>query len=172
MKKVIQKLRQKDGVSYPFIACLTLALLIFVFGIFEVIRVNIICSNVRDKFQAVIISETTDNYRNMYQPVRDGYAAGYRYSITGWQESSISTRNRIVNSLNDYFNNGEHGQVSVQDVDYTVEMTHLAPVNSESAVQYNLKGELIILIPYRFLWAELPPIRMTVNVRSTWRQLF
>jgi hypothetical protein len=157
---------------YPFAVCIVLALLIMTLGICEFIRVNIICSNVRDKFQEVIISETTDNYGNMYQPVRDGYASSYRNSGGGWHQGSVTTSNRIRGSLNDYFNSSEHGQVSVEKVDYSVEATVLAPDDPESAVKYNVKGELVILIPFRFLWTDLPPIRLTVNVRSSWRQLF
>jgi len=172
MEKLIKRLRQRDGMSYPFIVCLTLALLIMALGLFEVIRVNIICANVRNKFQEVIISETTDNYGNMYQPVRDGYASSYRYGGGGWTHCSLTSSNRIRDSLNDYFNSGEHGQASVESVDFSVQTTELAPTDAQSAVKYNVKGELVILIPYRFLWAELPPIRMTVKVRSSWRALF
>jgi hypothetical protein len=119
------------------------------------------------------MTETTNNYVNMYQPIRDGYAAGYvRGETFGWRQSSITTRNRIRNTLNDYLNDGEHSQVTIQSIDFTVEMTTIAPTDSENAVQYNLSGELVILIPYKFLWVDLPPIQQTVNVNSTWRQRF
>ena len=171
-RKLVMKLRQKDGISYPFVACLTLALLVIAFGVFEIIRMNIIAANVRDKFQAVIVSETTRNFSNMYQPVRDGYAASFQNNGSGWQVNSITTRNRVLNTLNTHFNTSEHSQVTIHSVDFAVDMVTSAPVGGSPTVQYNLSGELIISVPYKFLWANLPPIQMTVNVHSTWREMF
>ncbi|MDR2559931.1 MAG: hypothetical protein LBC86_10400 [Oscillospiraceae bacterium] len=81
MKKIINRLAAKDGVSYPFVVCIVLVLLIITLGVCEIIRINIISANIRNKFQAVIISETTDNYVNMYQPLRDGYAGSHKTPV-------------------------------------------------------------------------------------------
>lgn len=172
MKSLTKKLRQKDGLSYPFIVCLVLVLLIMVLGVCEVIRLNIISANVRNKFQEVIISETTDNYIKMYQPLRDGYAASYQYNGSGWQQNSVTTNNRIRNSLNNYFSGGESSQVTVQSVSYSINTSTVAPSNAYTALQYNVRGQVVVIVPYKFLWADLPPIRLTVNVNSTWRQMF
>jgi hypothetical protein len=40
--KIIRKLRQKDGMSYPFIVCIVLVLFIITLGVCEVIRIHII----------------------------------------------------------------------------------------------------------------------------------
>jgi hypothetical protein len=171
-QKIKNRLQQKDGMSYPFIACLVLVLLIIMFGVVEVVRVNIIASNVRDKAQATIISETTSNYVMMYQPLRDGYAAPFQYSDSGWQQSSLTTRNRIQNTLTEHLNDGEHSQVVIESVDFSTLISNIAPSGSDPAVQFTVRGEVVVLIPHRFLWAELPPIRLTVEVNSTWRELF
>jgi len=172
MKKVIRKLKQCDGMSYPFVVCIVLVLLIMTLGICEVIRINVITANVRNKFQEVIISETTDNYSGMYQPLRDGYAATYQYSGLGWQESSLTSRTRILNKLDAHFTDGEHSQATIESIEFTTLVSEIAPTDSYNAVQYTVRGEVVVIVPYRFLWTELPPIRLTVNVNSTWRQLF
>ena len=172
VKRLRRKFAEKDGISYPFVVCIVLVLLIITFGLIEVVRMNIIASNVRNKFQEVIISETTDNYVKMYQPLRDGYAASYQFTETGWQQSSLTSQTRILNKLNEHFNDGEHSQVIIEKVSFSTLISNIAPTNTETAVQYNVRGEVEVLIPYKFLWADLPPIRFTVNVNSTWRQMF
>jgi hypothetical protein len=172
LNKAIRRLRQKSGMSYPFVVCLLLVMLMIMFGVLEAIRVNVIASNVRDKFQQVIISETTDNYIMMYQPLRDGYAAPYQFSVTGWQQSSLTSRQRILSKLNADFDDGEHSQITVESVDFSTLISSIAPADPQTAVQYTVRGEAVVVIPYKFLWAELPPIRLTVNVNSTWRQMF
>ena len=169
---IVNKARQNEGLSYPFIACLVLVLLIMSLGLCEVIRLNIISANVRNKFQAVIISETTDNYVNMYQPIRDGYASSYQNSGSGWQQSSLTSRNRIQSSLNAAFTGGEMSQVTVENVNFSTLVSTIAPLDSYNAVQYTVRGQVVVTVPYRFLWSDLPPIRLTVNVNSTWRQMF
>lgn len=170
--EIIKKLRQKKGLSYPFIVCLVLVLLVILLGVCEVIRLNVISANVRNKFQAVIISETTDNYIKMYQPLRDGYAASYNYSASGWQKSTLTTNSRIRNSLNADFNAGELSQVTVESISYSTHTSAVAPSDAYNAVQFNVRGQVIVSVPYKFLWVDLPPVRLTVNVNSTWRQMF
>ncbi|MCL2637499.1 MAG: hypothetical protein FWD48_03930 [Oscillospiraceae bacterium] len=172
MKKIINRLRQKDGVSCPFVVCIVLVLLIITLGICEVIRVNIISANIRNKFQAVIISETTDNFVNMYQPLRDGYAGSHQNSGSGWQQSTLTSRNRIQSKLNEHFNNAEAGQLIISNVSFTTHSAPIAPYDANSALQFNVRGQVEVVIPFRFLWRNLPPMRLTVDVNSTWRQLF
>jgi len=172
MKKIIYTLQQKDGVCYPFIVCIVLVLLIITLGVCEIIRVNIISANIRNKFQAAIISETTSNYSMMYQPLRDGYAGSHQNSGSGWQQASRPTETRILNRLNQNFNDGEAGQLTVENVSFTMHTAPLAPSDAYNAVQFNVRGQVEVIIPYRFLWVGLPPMRLTVNVNSTWRQMF
>jgi hypothetical protein len=172
MTRIINKLRRKDGASYPFIVCIVLVLFIITLGVCEVIRINIISANIRNKFQAAIITETTNNYSLMYQPLRDGYAASHQNSGSGWVQSSQPTENRIRNQLNGNFNTGEAGQLTVQNVSFTMHTAPLAPNDAYNAVQFNVRGQVIVEIPYRFLWRNLPPMQLTVNVNSTWRQMF
>ena len=173
MKRIISRLRQKDGISYPFVVCILLVLLILMFGTLEIIRVNIIASNVRDKAQAAIISETTSNYVMMYQPLRDGYAAPFQYSGSGWQQASLPTRNSITNRLNTNMDDGEQLQAVIENVDFSTLISNIAPsADSGDSVQFTIRGEVEITIPHNFLWTELPPIRLTVKVNSTWREMF
>ena len=35
-----------------------------------------------------------------------------------------------------------------------------------------VSGTLVVRIPYRFAWEELPPIEMSLDVRSQWQAKF
>lgn len=48
----------------------------------------------------------------------------------------------------------------------------LAPTNTDSAQKYAVSGTLVVRIPYRFAWEELPPIEMSLDVRSQWQAKF
>jgi len=48
----------------------------------------------------------------------------------------------------------------------------LAPSDTDSAQKYAVSGTLVVRIPYRFAWEELPPIEMSLDVRSQWQAKF
>lgn len=166
------KFKCRKGMSYPLIAVLILVFLLFAFGIFEIIRLNILAANIRGKFQEVIISESTANYANIYDSTREGYAAGYKLSSFTWTASSITTRNRIKNAITTDFSGGEHSQLTIVDIDFTVVPAAVAPSDKENSVKFNITGTIVVDIPYSFAWSGLTPIRFTTEVKSEWRMMF
>ena len=55
---------------------------------------------------------------------------------------------------------------------FNVEPAALAPLDTDSAQKYAVSGTLVVRIPYRFAWEELPPIEMSLDVRSQWQAKF
>lgn len=170
--RFFSKLRSRRGMSYPLVAVLLLVFLLFAFGIFEIIRLNIIAASIRNKFQEVIISESAVNYANIYDGVREGYAAGYKLTGFTWTASSITTKNRIKNAIIANFSGGERSQLSIFDIDFTVIPAAVAPSDKENSVKFNITGTITVDIPYSFAWSGLAPIRFNVEVKSEWRMMF
>ncbi|MCL2076854.1 MAG: hypothetical protein FWH08_00405 [Oscillospiraceae bacterium] len=165
------KLRSNRGFSHVFIGAMMMVFLLFAFALFEIIRINIIAASVRDKYQGAIITASVENYKSMYQTVREGYAASYEFSGFSWEECNTVTRNKILRTVLDDFTDGESSQITVTGIDFTVESVTPAP-GDKNAQRFNIEGQLTVNIPYSFAWRNLPPIRYKVNVKSEWRMMF
>ena len=112
-----------------------------------------------------------DNYSELYQTVREGYAASYSGCKDNWMECSRTTEAQIRQYLNNAMNNGEIMQCDITSVDYTVTAAELAPGNLDSQ-KFAINGEISLKIPYRFAWSELVPIQIKYTVKSQWRAKF
>jgi hypothetical protein len=142
-------------------------------AIFEVIRLNVIASNVRNKYQLAVISEATTNAENMYQPVRDGYASSWQGSHDAWSESNFVDDATIRDRLNSELSAGEHGQVKILSVSSNIKVGDLIPLDGdENAQTYYINGKVDVEIPFSFGWKDLPPIKLTIDVKTQWRAKF
>ena len=108
----------------------------------------------------------------MYQPIRESHAASYRYNGFRWVNSSKANERYIRTYLNRAMNAGEIMQCEIVSVSFNVEPAALAPSDTDSAQKYAVSGTLVVRIPYRFAWEELPPIEMSLDVRSQWQAQF
>ncbi len=171
MRKILKRIISRKGFTYVMLSALILGILLIGVAIFEVIRINIQAAAVRDKFEDAVISVCVDNYSQLYQTVREGYAASYGGSRDNWMECSHTTEAQIRQYLSNAMNNGEIMQCDITAVDYTVTAAELAPGNSDSQ-KFAIDGEISLQIPYRFAWSELMPIRMTFTVKSQWQAKF
>lgn len=171
MTKFVKRIISRKGFTYVLLTAIIIAVLLIGVAIFEVIRINIQAAAVRDKFEDAVISVCVDNYSQLYQTVREGYAASYGGSKDNWLECSNTTEAQIRQYLNDAMNNGEIIQCDIISVDYTVTAAELAPGNADSQ-KFAIDGEISLKIPYRFAWSELVPIRISYTVKSQWRAKF
>ncbi|MDR1753890.1 MAG: hypothetical protein LBR74_03160, partial [Eubacterium sp.] len=127
--------------------------------------------SVRDKFQAAIITASVENYKSVYQTVREGYAASYKYSGFSWDECNTTTRNKILNTIRGDFTGGELSQITINNITFTVEPAVSAP-GDKAAQRFNITGNIAATVPYSFAWQGLPPIRFEVDIKSEWRMMF
>ena len=172
MKRLKKRMLANRGFSYVITSVLMICVLLIGVAVFEVIRLYIQAGAVRDKFEDSIISMCVENYSEMYQPIRESHAASYRYNGFRWVNSSKANERYIRTYLSRAMNAGEIMQCEIVSVSFNVEPAALAPSDTDSAQKYAVSGTLVIRIPYRFAWQELPPIEMSLDVRSQWQAKF
>lgn len=172
MKCLKKRMLANSGFSYVITSVLMICVLLIGVAVFEVIRLYIQAGAVRDKFEDSIISMCVENYSEMYQPIRESHAASYRYNGFRWVNSSKANERYIRTYLSRAMNAGEIMQCEIVSVSFNVEPAALAPSDTDSAQKYAVSGTLVIRIPYRFAWQELPPIEMSLDVRSQWQAKF
>ena len=168
MKRLKKRMLANSGFSYVITSVLMICVLLIGVAVFEVIRLNIQAGAVRDKFENSIISMCVENYSEMYQPIRESHAASYRYNGFRWVNSSKANERYIRRAMNA----GEIMQCEIVSVRFNVEPAALAPSDTDSAQKYAVSGTLVVRIPYRFALEELPPIEMSLDVRSQWQAKF
>ena len=159
MKRLKKRMLANSGFSYVITSVLMICVLLIGVAVFEVIRLYIQAGAVRDKFENSIISMCVENYSEMYQPIRESHAASYRYNGFRWVNSSKANERYIRTYLSRAMNAGEIMQCEIVSVSFNVEPAALAPSDTDSAQKYAVSGTLVVRIPYRFAWEELPPYR-------------
>ena len=76
-KRIRKILMDTGGASFPLTIAIVLTLIIFLCGISEYFRLQVIASGVREAVEDAIISTVNDNYAGVYHGVREGYSGGY-----------------------------------------------------------------------------------------------
>lgn len=173
MKLLKRRILSRKGFTYVVLSVLMIVILLIGVAVFEIIRINIQAGAVRDKFEDAIISMCVNNYKQMYQPIRESYAASWAFSGSGdWIENNGANDQYIRSYLLSAMNAGEIMQCDIVSIDYAVQPAQLAPSDPDSAQKYSIAGTIKIQIPYRFAWDSLPPISLTLDVKSQWRAMF
>lgn len=172
MKLLKKRMISCKGFSYAMLSVIIVVVMLIGVAIFEIVRINIQARTVRDKFEDAIISMCVDNYKQMYQPVREGHAASYGYNGTRWIENNRASERYIRNYLDEAMSAGEIMQCEIVSLDFSVDSAALAPSDVDSAQKYTISGSIVVRVPYRFAWSDLAPISMRLNVTSKWRAMF
>lgn len=172
MKLLKKRLLSRKGFSYVLTSVMILVIMLITVAVFEVIRLNIQAEAVRNKFQEAIIASCVDNYTEVYQPVRDGYAAGYGNTGTGWNTQNNTMYTNIESYLKDAMNDGEIMQCNIDFMTFEVTHGDNAPSYTPTSEKFAVNGEIWVEIPYRFAWSELVPISLHLTVKSQWRAKF
>ena len=74
-----------EGVSFPLVIAVTLALLLILCGVMEYLRLNLMAAGVKEAVQDAIVVVVNDNYANVYHGVREGYSGGYTSDGSGFE---------------------------------------------------------------------------------------
>ena len=173
MKKLLKKrILNHKGFTYVVLSVLMIVILLIGVAIFEIIRINIQAGAVRDKFEDAIISMCVDNYKQMYQPIRESYAASWSFTGGEWIENNSANEQYIRSYLSKAMNAGEIMQCDITSIEFNVRPAQLAPSDPDSSQKYSVAGKIKLSIPYRFAWDSLPPISLTLDVKSQWRAMF
>lgn len=79
VKKIKQVLKQNDGSTMIDVAVWVFAMLIIFSVVFEYIRVQIICYNLKDTFENEIQTVLSENYDEVYAGFRESMAIGGQF---------------------------------------------------------------------------------------------
>ena len=116
IKQRLFNLGSKKGFSYTFIAVLLLLLMSISMLVWEFVRLGVIVSNSREKFEDSLVVIATERYKEMYSSCRDGYAASFEYDGTGWANNNRLSIPEINNEILRELNSGEKTQVNSASV--------------------------------------------------------
>ncbi len=172
MKLLKKRICSRKGFSYVMASVMMFVIMLIGVAIFEIIRLNIQASAVRDKFEDAIISMCVENYTQVYQPIREGNAASYGYNGSRWMDNNNANEHYIRSYLNTAMNAGEIMQCEIESIDYSADSAAFAPSNVNSAQKFSVSGTIVITIPHRFAWGSAAPITMQLDVKSKWRAKF
>jgi len=182
MTKIKKVLRCKKAMSYPLVIAIALAIVIISCAAFEYMRLMLIAQGVRDGVQSAIISVSTGNYSDVYASIREGYSGGYVNDGSGFNEQ-INTGDVMarLDSLLGLKREGSHhvkyvdGDVMeyrVSNLTVNVINAPLAPTDRDAAQKFLAEATIYLEVPLSFGWSGLPPMRITLNVKSGWTPRF
>lgn len=161
-QKLLSRLKNNTGFSYVFVAVLLVIAMILTSAVFEVIRINTICANVREKFQDSLVSVLTDNYDSLFSTGRDGYTATYSYNGSSWSNSNNVSAPKIASEVMNALNSGEKKQVnSISNIRFTVTQTFRS-----SGSRFHVEGSCTANIPFMFAFAG--DFNFTINADTEW----
>lgn len=161
-----QRLFNKKGFSYFFIAVLFLILIMITAVIIEVIRINTICTNVRNKFENSLVAIATENYDVLFSSARDGYTASYVYSSSSWKNVNGVSKPRIEQEILHELNSGEKNQVNdIKNVEFTINQS-----KSNTGSRFTITGSCEAVIP--FIFAVDGSFTVEIHANTQWTSQF
>ncbi|MCM1060986.1 MAG: hypothetical protein NC452_11950 [Eubacterium sp.] len=134
----------RQAFSAPRAVIIALAGIMFFTAASRYIRLMIIASGVRDAVQSAVIATATENYGNLYNGIREGYAGGYSLTGESWSErfSGGSVYSRLGRLLGITSNgskytkfNSDGEEFSVYGLSTTVENAPFAPASVEHTLR-------------------------------------
>lgn len=166
--KFLKKIIRPKGFSYVLGIVIMLVVIMLGIAIAEVVRINIQAAAIRNKYEDAIIAMCVDNYTQLYQPVREGYAASYGNKGSGWSENNKANKEYIKSYLQTAMSSGEISQCDILDIDFTVTSAGL----KNKTQTFAINGTINVSMPFDFLWGNITPITLELNVKSKWRAKF
>lgn len=171
----MDKSKRKGSIT-PFALMVSIIVMIVTFIVFQCFRIYAEIDMVRNSTQTAIVGVMTDNWSNVYDTVREGYAGTYKISTDdSWDLSYTQGRvfERLIESLDLVKEDGKYikyigeddnrrAEYIISDLELTFNNPTLAPVDNENNL--NVRGYLSLEIPYKILEFEnTVPIRLRLN---------
>lgn len=176
---MMRLLRDKRGTAMPLAIAVTLSVLLILCAAFEFCRVYLIASGVRDAAQSAIIAVATENYDDLYSPLREGYAAGYKFNGSRWQEKidQASVYEEMDQLLGLTTSGGKHIKMAGGKMEYALSglsMTYkngpLVPSGTSSA--FGATAAVTLEVPVSFAGDALPPLIIRLKIRAEYTPKF
>lgn len=185
LKKIKRILKDTSGASFPMTIAIVLTLIIFLCGISEYFRLQVIASGVREAVEDAIISTVNDNYAGVYHGVREGYSGGYMPNGTeDWEETlnegdiyaylddTIGTRSQGGRHVK-YAREGDREmEFAIDRLDVTIRNAPLAPSDPSNAQRFEADATVRLEVPVRFGGKLLPSMVIMLKVQAGYIEVF
>ena len=177
MKKMMKLLQSRSGQGAPLILAVVLVCLLLSCVVFEYMRLLIVAQGVRDAAQSAIVDVAAENWDEAYPGLREGYSGGYQLSGSSWYEnvSNGNVYDRMRQVLGLEYDGGSYAKYSGEALEYRVsglrldvENTPLAPAIAGGITQLNVTGTITVQVPHSFGWGHLPPMEITMRLKSSY----
>ena len=176
MTKIKEILSDKSGLAAPLACAVVIAVIIIMTGITEYFRLQIIAAGVRDALQASVLSVAVDNYSELYNGLREGYAGGYELSAGDTWAENTDTGNVydcLDSALGLHYTGTDHIKTTNGRTEYKLYGLNIdiinvpfAPDNPDSTNKFSADAKIILEVPVYFAGAELLPLKVTLKVRA------
>lgn len=181
MKQLTKCLRDQQGMAYPLVIALTLALLMILCGIMEFFRLSLIASGVKEALQDAVVAVVNDNYANVYHGVREGYSGGYYTEGDGFEES-VDTGNiyyQLDEILGTCRENGARVKYAGSVVEYritglevTIRNAPLAPSDPQNVQRFEADAVIWLEVPMHFAGKTFSSMRLKLKVQAGYTEVF
>jgi len=183
LKKIRQILKDTGGASFPLTIAIVLILLLFLCGISEYFRLQVIASGVREAVEDAIISTVNDNYAGVYHGVREGYSGGYMPDDAQDWEETLNTGD-IYAYLDDTIGTQSQGgrrvkyigdeemEFAIDSLAVTIRNAPLAPSDPKNAQRFEADAVVRLEVPVRFGGKLLPSMVITLKVQAGYIEVF
>ncbi|EGD45789.1 hypothetical protein Cpap_0156 [Ruminiclostridium papyrosolvens DSM 2782] len=181
MKKINDIIRDKRGSSFPLIAAAVLTVILIMCGLSEYIRLLIISQGVRDALQSAVISTINENYDNVYNCIREGYAGAYMPNGTEWADSTDygDIYSRLDKALGLKSENGFHVKYSGKKQEFILSGLSLdinnppiAPYEKFNTNSLLANAEIKLEVPVSFAGKALLPLQIKLRVQARYMPMF
>ncbi|MFR4783810.1 MAG: hypothetical protein ACLUAR_13730 [Pilosibacter sp.] len=168
---------------FPLTIAIVLTLIIFLCGISEYFRLQVIASGVREAVEDAIISTVNDNYAGVYHGVREGYSGGYMPDDAEDWEETLNTGD-IYAYLDDIIGTQSQGgrrvkyigdeemEFAIDRLDVTIRNAPLAPSDPKNAQRFEADAVVRLEVPVRFGGKLLPSMVITLKVQAGYIEVF
>lgn len=184
-EKIKKILRDTHGASFPITIAIVLTLILFLCGISEYFRLQVIASGVREAVEDAIISTVNDNYAGVYHGVREGYSGGYMPDDAEDWEETLNTGD-IYAYLDDTIGTQSQGGRHVkyvgddsQEIEFAIDRLNvvirnapLAPSDPSNAQRFEADAVVRLEVPVRFGGKLLPSMVIMLKVQAGYIEVF
>ncbi|MBS5467673.1 MAG: hypothetical protein KHX69_02410 [Clostridium sp.] len=185
LKKIRQILKDAGGASFPLTIAIVLTLLLFLCGISEYFRLQVIASGVKEAVEDAIISTVNDNYAGVYHGVREGYSGGYMPDdAQDWEETlntgdiyaylddTIGTQSQGGRRVKYIGDGNREMEFAIDSLNVTIRNAPLAPSDPRNAQRFEADAVVRLEVPVRFGGKLLPSMVITLKVQAGYIEVF
>lgn len=168
-------LKNNKGSTYVSIIIILMVLAMIFSVTMEYIRIYNQLLQVREGAEKALVSLATDNWDENFKSVREGYSGAYQKDSTNtWKE--VFEPEDVENQLREVLGlNKSNEKQGTSGYYYRIKTFDVEQINSTFKNKTEvvvIKANVIVEIPFRSIFAGIPPIPIELKVQSKYQRKF